>query len=175
MSIPEHVDRDHLSVTGKHLAVSEQHVATLDDEAGVTIVVTRAFGPKGHDLVGLSDVTFDGFPAVTIEVETPDGKRGPVHLSPIHGDSRKSGYTNIEPGTKVKLYCPVSKLPLDHIGEVEDKQYGAHYYAIYLTDKLTEGSMVAVSDVWGHYHSRIIDDFELISHWENHEGLDKLV
>jgi hypothetical protein len=24
---------------------------------------------------------------------------------------------------------------------------------------------VMVSDVWGHYHSRIIDDFELISAW----------
>jgi hypothetical protein len=25
--------------------------------------------------------------------------------------------------------------------------------------------MVMVSDVWGHHHSRIIDDFELISAW----------
>jgi hypothetical protein len=25
--------------------------------------------------------------------------------------------------------------------------------------------MVMVSDIWGHYHSRIIDDFELISAW----------
>jgi hypothetical protein len=25
--------------------------------------------------------------------------------------------------------------------------------------------MVMVSDVWGHYHSRIVDDFELISAW----------
>jgi hypothetical protein len=25
--------------------------------------------------------------------------------------------------------------------------------------------MVMVSDVWGHYHSRIIDDMELISAW----------
>ena len=25
--------------------------------------------------------------------------------------------------------------------------------------------MVMVSDLWGHYHSRIIDDFELISAW----------
>jgi hypothetical protein len=66
----------------------------------------------------------------------------------------------------------VSKEPLDHIGEVEDHQHNAHYYAIYLTERLSEGSMVAVSDVWGHYHSRIIDDFELISHWHNHEGLD---
>jgi len=171
MSNTEHVDRDNLSITGKHLAISERHVAIEEDEAGVMIVVTRAFGPKGHDLVGLSDVTFDGFPAITIEVETPDGQRGPVHLSPIHGDNRKTGFTTIEPGTKVKLFCPVSKLSLDHIGEVEDREHGAQYFAIYLTNKLSEGSMVAVSDVWGHYHSRIVDDFELISHWHNHEGL----
>jgi hypothetical protein len=25
--------------------------------------------------------------------------------------------------------------------------------------------MVMFSDLWGHYHSRIIDDFELISAW----------
>ena len=25
--------------------------------------------------------------------------------------------------------------------------------------------MVAVSDVWGDYHSRIVDNFELISFW----------
>ena len=27
------------------------------------------------------------------------------------------------------------------------------------------GSMVMVTDIWGHYHSRIIDDSELISYW----------
>jgi len=167
----DHVDRDHLEVTGKHLAISDQHVAIEDRGDGVTIVVTRAFGPKGHSLVGLSDVTFDGFPAITLELETADGQRSPVHLSPIHGDDRKTVLRDIEPGTKVKLYCPVSKLQLDHIGEVEDRAYGAHYYALYLTERLSEGSMVAISDVWGHYHSRIIDDFELISHWHNHEEL----
>jgi hypothetical protein len=29
--------------------------------------------------------------------------------------------------------------------------------------------MVMISDVWGHYHSRIIDDFELISAWAAQE------
>ena len=155
------------SVTGKHKAITENHVSIDDDGGDVTIVVTRAYGPKGHNLVGLSDVAFDGFPAVTLDVEA-DGRRGTVHLSPIHGDDRKEGFTDIPNGAKCKLFCPVSGEPLDHIGEVEDLEHGAHYYALYLTDKLSEGSMVAVSDVWGHYHSRIVDDFELISHWHNH-------
>ena len=59
---------------------------------------------------------------------------------------------------------PVSKQPLDFVSEVEDGS-GARYYAIYLTPQLSNGSMVMVSDIWGHYHSRIIDDFELISAW----------
>ena len=25
--------------------------------------------------------------------------------------------------------------------------------------------LVAISDIWGHYHSRIVDNFELISMW----------
>ena len=37
---------------------------------GVTIVVTKAFGPGGDNLVGLSDVTFDGYPAVTLKVRS---------------------------------------------------------------------------------------------------------
>jgi len=154
------VDRRNLHITGKHRAVADAHVAVEND---VQVVVTQAFGPRGDNLVGISDVTFDGHPAVTIGVRA-GGKEGLVHLSPIHGDSRKAGFTDIAPGTRCELFCPVSKQPLDLVGEVEDGS-GARYYAIYLTPQLSRGSMVMVSDVWGHYHSRIIDDFELISAW----------
>src|ERR1700704_4856444 len=65
-------------------------------------------------------------------------------------------------GPRGDLFCPVSKQPLDVVGDVEDGS-GARYYAIYLTPQLSRGSMVMVSDLWGHYHSRIIDDFELLS------------
>jgi hypothetical protein len=97
-----------------------------------------------------------------------DGREGLVHLSPIHGDNRKEGMTDIAPGTRCELVCPVSRAPLDTVGEVEDGS-GARYFAIYLTDQLSRGSMVMISDVWGHYHSRIIDDFELISAWAARE------
>ena len=33
-----------------------------------------------------------------------------------------------------------------------------------------EGEMVAISDIWGDYHSRIVDNFELISAWATDEG-----
>lgn len=154
------VDRRNLTITGRHRIVTDAHVAVEND---VQVVVTQAFGPRGDNLVGISDVTFDGHPAVTVGVRA-NGKEGLVHLSPIHGDARKQGFTDIAPGARCELFCPVSKQPLDLVGEVEDGS-GARYYAIYLTPQLSRGSMVMVSDVWGHYHSRIIDDFELISAW----------
>jgi hypothetical protein len=154
------VDRRNLTITGRHRIVTDAHVAVEND---VQVVVTQAFGPRGDNLVGISDVTFEGHPAVTVGVRA-NGKEGLVHLSPIHGDARKQGFSDIAPGTRCELFCPVSKQPLDLVGEVEDGS-GARYYAIYLTPQLSRGSMVMVSDVWGHYHSRIIDDFELISAW----------
>ena len=39
------------------------------------------------------------------------------------------------------------------------------YYALYLTPALSEGAVAGISDVWGHYHSRVVDNFELISTW----------
>ena len=154
------VDRRNLTITGRHRIVTDAHVAVEND---VQVVVTQAFGPRGDNLVGISDVTFDGHPAVTVGVRA-NGQEGLVHLSPIHGDARKQGLTDIAPGTRCELFCPVSKLPLDLVGEVEDGS-GARYFAIYLTSQLSRGSMVMISDLWGHYHSRIIDDFELISAW----------
>lgn len=153
------VDRRNLTITGRHKAVTG-HVTVEND---VLVIVTDAYGPRGDNLVGISDVTFDGYPAVTIGIRA-DGQEGLVHLSPIHGDNRKQGLVDLNPGTRCELFCPISKQPLDLVGEVEDGS-GARYYAIYLTPQLSRGSMVMISDIWGHYHSRIIDDFELISAW----------
>jgi hypothetical protein len=155
----EPIDRPNLRVTGKHRTIPEPAVAVHDD---VVVVVTQAYGPRGDNLVGVSDVTFDGHPAVTLRVRG-GGLEGDVHLSPIHGDSRKLGL-ELPAGTVCELLCPVSGQPLELVGEVEDGT-GAQYYALYLTPALSKGSVVMVSNVWGHYHSRIVDNFELISAW----------
>ena len=166
--VTDPVDRQNLRITGKHKVVAEPHVEVQDD-AAVVVVVTQAYGPRGDNLVGISDVTFDGHPAVTLKLRAA-GREGLVHLSPIHGDSRKAGLTDISPGTVCELLCPVSGAPLDELGDVEDGTTGARYFALYLTPQLSKGSMVMVSNVWGHYHSRIIDDFELISAWTAAHG-----
>ncbi len=156
------VDRHNLRITGRHKVVTDAdlHVQVDND---VTVIVTQAFGPRGDNLVGIDQVKFDGHPAVTLGIRA-NGHEGLIHLSPIHGDGRKSKPFDIPHGTKCELFCPVSKQPLDLVGEVEDES-GARYFAIYLTPQLSQGSMVMISDLWGHYHSRIIDDFELISAW----------
>ena len=152
--------RKHLTVTGQHTKIEERHVQ-IDRDA--VIIVTQAYGPRGDNLVGISEVTFDDHPAVSLGIRVGQ-QEGLVHLSPIHGDARKSGFIDIAPGTRCELFCPVSGDTLDCIGETEDGS-GARYYALYLTPKLSRGAMVQISDVWGHYHSRIIDDMELISYW----------
>lgn len=154
------IDRENLRITGRHRAVTDPHFAVQDD---VTVVVTQAFGPRGDNLVGISGVEFDGHPAITIKVRVNE-REGYVHLSPLHGDGRKATMMELPHGTKCELLCPVSGQPLDLVGDVEDGS-GAKYFAIYLTTALSQGSVVMISDIWGHYHSRIIDEFELISAW----------
>ncbi|MBZ0119524.1 MAG: hypothetical protein K8H88_21215, partial [Sandaracinaceae bacterium] len=149
----KHIDEDHLTITGAHRRSQPPGISVEDD---VVIIVTQAFDSHGHNLVGLSDVTFDGHPAVTLKLRVGE-REGLVHLSPIHGDKRKSGFTDIEAGTRCAVFCPVCDAPLAKVGEVDDGS-GADYYALYLTPKLDKGAMVAISDIWGHYHSRIVDD-----------------
>lgn len=155
-----HLDQKNLTITGAHKAIPSGNVQIEDD---VLVIVTQAFGPDGDSLVGVSDVEFDGFPAVTLLVRAGD-REELVHLSPIHGDHRKQGLDGLPEGTKCELFCPVSKKPLDRVGRV-DEDSDAEYFAIYLTKQLSNGEMVALSDTWGDYHSRIVDNFELISFW----------
>ena len=150
-------------ITGAHSVATESNVKVKEHNEDVSIIVTQLFGPTGANLVGISDVTFDGYPAFTLLVKTDD-KEGLVHLSPIHGDDRKLGMEDLAPGSKCQLLCPVSKKPLDQVFEVPDDQ-GTEYFALYLTPKLSQGSHILISNVWGHYHSRVVDNFELISSW----------
>jgi hypothetical protein len=159
-----HVDRRRLRITGRHRAHRDSHVEVRENRDGVTIVVTQAYGPRGDSLIGLSDVRFDDCPALTLLIDA-DGREGLLHLSPIHGDSRRAGFTDIEPGTRIQLFCPVSRQPLDRVPDVSG-DLETVYYAIYLTQELSMGSIVAMSDTWGHPHSRIVDNFELISLWD---------
>ncbi len=165
------IDHQNLQVTGAHKELPDDANLQVEEEEAVKIVITQAYGPDGAQLVGISDVAFDGYPALTLLVRA-DGREGLVHLSPIHGDDRKAGFTDIPIGSKCELLCPTSEKPLDVIGEIDDSDVGGEYCAIYLTPALSKGSLVMVSNIWGHYHSRIVHDSELISFWASgHDDL----
>ncbi|MBU0549995.1 hypothetical protein KKB55_07720 [Myxococcota bacterium] len=158
-------------MSGVHITPEGQQ-KTHHDSFSLTgdpmIVITQAFGPNGDNLVGLSDVTFDGFPAITILVRV-GAREGLVHLSPIHGDARKAGFTDIPLGAHCALLCPVSKAALPKI-DIDSAPDSVGYYGLYLTRRLERGSQVILSDVWGHHDSRVIDEFELISHWASQQA-----
>lgn len=162
----KNIDQDHLTITGAHkkLTISPQELQVEDD---VVVIVTQAYGPRGDNLIGISDESFDGYPALTLKLRA-NGREGLVHLSPFHGDRRKRGMIDIPVDCKCELICPISGVPLDRIGKVSADS-DADYYALYLTPKLSQSDVIAISDVWGDYHSRIVDQFELISTWANHE------
>jgi len=159
---PKNIDTDHLQVQGEQ---ADGASVTVKDD--VIIIVTQAFGPHGDSLVGISDVEFDGYPAVTVKVRHED-KEGLVHLSPFHGDRRKEGFLDFPDGARCELLCPVCDEPLDIVGKNE--KTGATYYALYLTEKLDKGDIVSISNVWNDYNSRIIDNYELVSAWERPVG-----
>jgi hypothetical protein len=150
------VDSQNLTITG----AKPSGGVTLQDET--IVIINQAYGPGGERLIGVSSVSFDGFPAITLKIRAA-GREGLVHLSPIHGDRRKDGFTDIPAGTKCELMTP-DGVALPKIGKVVEGG-DAEYYAIYLSDRLERGPAIYVSDVWGHYHSRVVDNNELISAW----------
>lgn len=163
-TMTDSVDIENVEISSKP---DDTHTS-LSMHDGVIVVINKAYGPTGEQLVGISDVSFDGFPALTLLIKA-DGREGLVHLSPLHGDRRKAGMTDIPDGTICELCCPVSKQSLDRVGPVIEGD-DADYYAIYLTPKLSQGSAIYVSNRWGHYHSRVVDQGELISVWAAKEA-----
>ncbi len=156
--------RRKLRITGAHAIATINNVKVEDVMDEISIIVTQLFGPKGNNLIGVSDVTFDGYPAFTLLVKA-DGKEGMVHLSPIQGDDRKIGMEDLAPGTKCELFCPVSGEPLEKVSDLPDN-LDTDYFKLYLTRELTPASTILISNEWDHYHSRVVDNNDLISSWE---------
>ena len=154
----KNVDVENLTVTGKNASEG----VTVEDD--VIIIINQAYGPGGETLIGVGDESFDGFPAITLHVRAKDEPQrgGLVHISPIHGDRRKSGFDDFQQGEQLELLTPKGT-PLVHVGHIDGTD--ADYFAIYLSNKLDQGPAVYVSNVWAHYHSRVVDQAELISVW----------
>lgn len=130
-------------------------------EQDVLVVVTKAYDGHGNSLVRPDGETFDGFQGVTLYIELPDGTGGALHLSPIHGDPRKKGFTQVEDGISCRISALKGSPSL--IKEGPCQCGGGYYHRIYLSDRLEQGEVVLVCDKWGCHRSRIIEESELLS------------
>lgn len=147
------------SVSGSYPSVSSDGLETKHDD--VLVVVTQAFDGHGNNMIREGNVRFDGFPGVSVWVELPDGRSGEVSLSPIHGDSRKTGLLGIDKGTLCKIKANADA---PELVRSESCVCGkGTYHRIYLSPKLEKGEIVLICDVWGCHRSRIIDESELLS------------
>lgn len=140
-------------------------------EKGYIVVVTRAYGPNGEDLMAYDGPDFEGEPGVKVHVKQGD-KEEDVILSPFFGDPSKVSSVDFEVGKRCELTCPESGVPLDEIpGMAADD--GGRFYAIYLTPKLEKGELVAVNDVWGNTNSRILSEGELLKLYAESEPIEE--
>lgn len=130
-----------------------------DEGRGYVVVCTRAFGPNGEDLIDEEGPRFSGEPGIKIHVEQGDVEEDVV-LSPFFGDPSKVWTEDFDEGEPCELTVPETGEKLDRIPGMGSED--GNYYAIYLTEDLEEGELVAVNDIWGNYDSRILSEGELL-------------
>lgn len=139
-----------------------------EEGRGFVILVTRAFGPNGEDLMDPEGPRFSGEPGIRIHVKQGD-KEEDIILSPFFGDASKVWTEDFEEGVRCELTVPETGAELDPIPGMESED-GGRYYAIYLTDDLEGGELVAVNDLWGNYDSRILSEGELLKMYADVEA-----
>ncbi|RDV36351.1 hypothetical protein DV096_19215 [Bradymonadaceae bacterium TMQ3] len=134
----------------------------LDDLStrGFLVVVTQAFGPTGEDIIAHDGPRFSGEPGVKIRVKQGELEED-VILSPFYGDSSKISSEPFEAGKPCELFCPVSGKALDRIPGMATED-GGDFYAVYLTEKLGRGELVAVNNIWGNASSQMMSEDEML-------------
>ena len=148
------------------VAPDESSIAPVE---GVTIVITQAFCPNGHNLVRSdTDALFDGYPGICLYIEA-GGWSGEVTLSPIHGDHSKIGMIReVDEGTKCVIRCPDCEVELPRMAGC-GCEHGGDLVGLYLRPGLQEGDVVGICNVLGCYRSRVMDKFELLSEFVENE------
>lgn len=135
---------------------------------GNLIVVQKAFGPNGEDLIDQKgEHLFSGERGVRLRVRQGE-TQGDVLLSPFYGDPSKVSSVEFKAGVACELFCPDSETPLDVIPGLETAEGGRHY-AIYLTSKLQDGELVAINNIWDNPTSRIVGEGEMLEMLANLE------
>lgn len=162
------IEQNHLRVS--QIPPSPETGIKIEDD--VLILLSQAFCPKGHNLIGIGEHSFDGFPGIAVLI-SDEQKEGIVELSPFHGDASKIGIS-FETGARVSLRCPVCKTEFPVSAKCGCSGNGA-LRKLYLTTSLDEAHVVNICDVWGCRRSRTVDSFEVLSEYieGNISGLDE--
>ena len=130
------------------------------DERGFVIVVTRAFGPNGEDLMDQDGPDFSGERGVRVHVKQGDLEED-VLLSPYFGDPTKISEVPFEVGKPCDLYVSGTDTLLDKVPGMKTDD-GGEFFAVYLTSKLGKGEMVAINNIWGDATSQMLSEGELL-------------
>lgn len=130
------------------------------NEQGTIMVVARAYGSDGEDLIDREGPLFSGEPGVKLRVKQGDVVEDVV-LSPFYGDASKVSSQPFEAGKACELFSPKSGAPLDRIPGMKTKE-GGEYFAVYLTPKLSGGELVAINNIWGNTDSQMLSEREVL-------------
>lgn len=140
---------------------TRDQIQAIDD---VTIAVTQAFCPEGHNLVWADNRNFMGFAGMKLSVTTEVTGTVNVTLSPIHGHHERHGGWDITDGTRCEVACPTCQTSLP-VHEKPCECGDGKLRKIYLTPRLEDADMVLVCDVWGCHRSSVLDHFEMLSEY----------
>jgi hypothetical protein len=147
---------------GSDKAKKASHVEVLNGGSGdVMLVLTQAYCPLGHELIAPDNPTFDGYPSLAVRLSVGD-RSGITFLSPFHGDTRKAGFTDFNPGESCVLSCPVCNAEFPLLGRCSCSRDG-RFYGLYLSTRLGDRNIAGVCSVWGCPRSRLMDDLEVVS------------
>ena len=150
---------DHVRVHGAQPS-EETHILVEEEEPQIVVVLTQVFCHNGHNMIGLSEETFDSHPGISFWVKCGD-QEGEVVVSPIHGDHEKRG-PDFPQGSKLSLCCPVCKEELPELTNCRCHKDGK-LRKLFLTPRMDEAHLMAVCDIMGCPLSRVIDSYEMFS------------
>ncbi len=136
-------------------------------KSGHVVLVTQAFGPNGENLIDHDGPLFSGEPGVKLHVKQGDLEEDVV-LSPYFGDTAKFSTLPFLEGEKCELTISGTNTTLPLL-PLKSKD-GSSFFAIYLTDSLEKGALVAINDVWGNHSSKMLDEMEYMTLLMEAEG-----
>jgi hypothetical protein len=152
------IDKEHVRISV--IPPPNSALKQIDD---VYIVITQAFCPDGHPLIGDDNELFDGYPGLKVLLKS-ENSSGEIVLSPFHGDESKKGAALWADGEKVEICCPECGKPFPRMASCSCPGAG-DLIKIYTTTTMSDSNILAMCNVWGCRRSRTINNWQIISEY----------